>query len=40
MKVMFAKWSFTSLLTKQIRFTFSGTAKRATRMFVGTCSLH
>ena len=29
MKIMFVKWSFTSLLTKQTRFTFSGTAKRA-----------
>ena len=29
MKIMFVKWSFTSLLTKQTRFTFSGIAKRA-----------
>ena len=26
---MFVKWSFTSLLTKQNHFTFSGTVKRA-----------
>ena len=30
MKITFAKWSFTSLLTKQTRLTFSGTAKRST----------
>ena len=40
MKIMFVKWSFTSLLTKQTRFTFSGTAKRATRKFVDTISFH
>ena len=40
MKKMFVKWSFTSLLTKQTCFTFSGTAKRATRKFVGTISFH
>ena len=28
---MFVKWSFTSLLTKQTRSAFIGTAKRATR---------
>ena len=33
MKIMFVKWSFTSLLTYSCKtcFTFSGTAKRATR---------
>ena len=40
MKKMFVKLSFTSLLTKQTCFTFSGTAKRATRKFVGTISFH
>ena len=35
MKIIFVKWSFTSLLTKQTRLTFSGTAKRSTRKFVG-----
>ena len=40
MKIMFVKWSFMSLLTKQTRFTFSGTAKRATRKFEGTISFH
>ena len=28
---MFIKWSFMSLLTKQTHFTFSGSAKKATR---------
>ena len=37
---MFVKWSFTSLLTKQTCFTFSGTAKRATQKFVGAISFH
>ena len=40
MKIMFVKWSFTSLVTKQTHFTFSGTAKRATRKFAGTISFH
>ena len=34
------KWSFTSLLKKQTRFRFSGSAKRATRKFVGIISFH
>ena len=40
MKIMLVKWSFTSLVTKQTRFTFSSSAKRATRKFAGTISFH
>ena len=34
------KMEFTSLLTKQTRFTFSGTVKSLTRTFEGTIIFH